>query len=232
MPINSIRRESSSIQPLFFAASPNMTNHQRPTVFSLVLAGLFFVLPNGNRATGQDSFDNYADPAPSAICPNCDHQLPRLDLPGWRGQPWRAKAIGGCRCGRSHGSTHHNFDSHWAAPFSVLIDHGCKGCRTPRSADTTNPRARDGLDRLASLRVLPPVRSDNGYSGTDCDPYGYLGVSRGGVVAYGVPDFAPDEPAIDPQVLPAPGVEPDDTVWPSQSSATPPTIVGESSFRR
>jgi hypothetical protein len=130
-------------------------------------------------------------------CPNCNHQIPRARIYGWRGQPWYDRESGGCRCGKHSGITQYNVSSHWPSPFSVLIDHGRQGTHWKKTTDTTRPRFRDHLDVLAGLRLLPPVRCDNGYTGPDCDPWGLPGRSRQGVV---VDESAP---ALEPQNLPA-----------------------------
>jgi hypothetical protein len=93
------------------------------------------------------------------------------------GRPWTDPLSGGCRCGKYSNWTNLNYSSAWTSPFSVWLDYGPKGNGQRATADTRNPRLRDGLDTLADVRLLPPVRKDNGHTGCYCDPYGQLGRS-------------------------------------------------------
>lgn len=124
----------------------------------------------------------YVDPDRMAACPNCNHQLPKVNVYGWRGTPYSEAETGGCRCGQKSGLTWYNGYCHWQSPWSVLLDHGPSGRGKRKTADTRFPRLRDCLDVFANFRLLPPVRCDNGYTGIDCDPYGLLGKSRQGIV--------------------------------------------------
>ena len=128
------------------------------------------------------AFDLYTDYDRAQSCPNCNHELPRLNLKGWKGQPHRDKRPGGCKCGKKKGLTWYNAYHHWPNPWSVLLDHGRDGRGWGKFTDTTCPRKRDCLDVLANIRLSGPVRKDNGYFGPHCDPYGLPGKSRRGVV--------------------------------------------------
>lgn len=158
---------------------------ERPTMFFScnrvascgVLVSLIAVGWGGN-VVAQDFYNNYSDAVRGQQCPNCNHELPGIDLPGFRGQPYRDTLAGGCRCGHKSELTYYNAYWHWPSPFSVLLDHGRYGDQYRSTADTTCPRLRDCLEPLAQVRLAPPVRTDNGYAGPHCDPYGYLGVSR------------------------------------------------------
>lgn len=143
--------------------------------------------------TPQRAAELYIDFESTQTCPNCNCQIPKCRCYGWRGQPWSDCNSGGCRCGKKCGLTQYNFSSHWPSPFSVFSDHGRHGTKWRKSADTTHPRLRDKLDILAHVRLLPPVRKDNGYCGRFCDPYGLLGQSRRGVVVDGGIESAPVE---------------------------------------
>ncbi len=185
-----------------FESLKRMSSDWSPTILlCLPCLWLLAVLGRVSPSSGQDLYQNYAEPDRSQICPNCNHRLPRVNICGWKGHPWRDKVPGGCRCGKPGPWTWYNLDCHWPAPFSVLADHGHHGDRRRSTTSTTKPRLRDALDCFADLRLLPPVRCDNGYTGRYCDPYGYLGRSRRGqtVVA---------EPAPFPEELPAPSREP------------------------
>lgn len=166
---------------------------------------------NSSTIVGQDLYQNYADPDRSAVCPNCNHRLPRVNVCGWKGHPWRDKELGGCRCGKKSPLTFYNFDCHWPAPFSVVLDHGCSGRARRATTDTTQPRLRDCLDCLADFRLLPPVRRDNGHTGPGCDPFGYVGRSRQGQIV-----MESVEPQLIPETIPpAPADAPaaKDMIW-------------------
>ncbi len=137
----------------------------------------------------------YIDVQNTENCPNCNHQIPRANCYGWRGQPYYERMDEVCSCEHKRGLSFKNLSVHWPSPFSVYVDHSCFGdvCRT--SSNTMVPRFRDCLDRLANIRLLPPVRRDSGYCGPDCDPYGLLGESRRAtVVVIDSPEVAPGFP--------------------------------------
>ena len=113
-----------------------------------------------------------------SCCPN----LPRIQLHGWRGQPYREPQTGGCQCSRCSRSTCYNVSAHWTSPASVFLDFGSRGDHVRSTADTTQPRPRDMLDGLSNLKLIPYKRRDNGHTGCDCDPYGRLSDSRRGVL--------------------------------------------------
>jgi hypothetical protein len=123
---------------------------------------------------------------------------------GWGGRPWRDPVPGGCRCGKKCGATHYNFSNSWPSPFSVLLDYGGKGDAWRCTADTRNSRLRDGLDVLASVRLLAPLRRDNGYCGPDCDLWGHVGrsqqLSSGTTV-----EWSPETAVATPAPAPVPG---------------------------
>lgn len=152
-------------------------------------------------AQSQEYYNNYADPLRDSLCQQCDRELPRLNVNGWRGKPWRDGDLGGCKCGSKCGFTNYNFSTSWPSPFSVLLDFGSCGDQRRSTVDTRNGRLRDKLDLLAGIRLVGPIRSDNGYCGPGCDPYGYLGKSQRGLeapvirhAAEGVPEIAPTGP--------------------------------------
>jgi len=146
--------------------------------------------------TATRAHDLYVDFDRTQVCPNCNQQLPCLDIYGWKGQPYRDKRPGGCRCGKKKGLTWYNGYHHWPTPWSFLLDHGRDGARWGRDTDTTCPRLRDKLDVLANLRLSQPVRNDNGYFGHECEPYGLVGKSRRGVVVDG--SHLPSQAAVRP----------------------------------
>lgn len=126
--------------------------------------------------------DLYMDYDRTQSCPNCNNEIPCLDLYGFKGQPYSDKRPGGCQCGKKKGLTWYNAYHHWPNPWSVLMDHGRDGYGWGKYTDTTCPRKRDCLDILADVRIACPVRKDSGYFGPHCEPYGLLGKSRSGVV--------------------------------------------------
>ena len=128
------------------------------------------------------SVEPVCDSCNQGNCRNCEHNLPKVKLPGFKGQPYRSQPLGGCPCGKRSKWTNYNFHAHWHSPFSVILDHGVHGKEWRPSADTTQPRLRDCLDIFANVKLLPDVRCDNGYEGPHCDPYGHLGASRQGRV--------------------------------------------------
>ncbi len=144
----------------------------------LALVAVWWINPS---LDAQEHWFVYSDADRIRICPNCNHNLPHKDAYGWRGNPWRDRDLGGCRCGKHTGKTYYNASHHWPSPWSVLIDHGRNGRRWGPCTDTTKPRLRDHLDVLANIRLLPNPRCDNGYEGPHCDPWGFVGASRRGV---------------------------------------------------
>ncbi len=141
----------------------------RSSILSVLLFGLCGELLMAQPVT------TTSNATPAGCGQNCHHPLPAVgtgwDLPGWRGKPYSDPGAAGCRCGRHGQVTYYDFSSHWASPWSVWADRG------PKSS-TARPRLRDNLDHLAQIRLLPDVRRDNGYRGSNCDPYGHLGLSR------------------------------------------------------
>ncbi len=112
---------------------------------------------------------------------SCSNNVPYVNVPGWRGQPYQSCPVGGCQCGKHSKLTYYNFSTHWASPWSVLFDYGPSGDKSRPRASTVYPRHRDKIEVFAGIRLLPDVRKDNGYCGPCCDPWGYLGESRRGI---------------------------------------------------
>ena len=136
-----------------------------------------------SRTISQDrASDLYMDYDRIQSCPNCNNEISRIDLYGFKGQPWRDERPGGCQCSKKKGITWYNAYHHWPMPWSVLVDHGRGGNRWGKYTDTSCPRFRDRLDIFANVRLAPGVRKDSGYFGPECEPYGLLGKSRQGVV--------------------------------------------------
>lgn len=147
------------------------------TIAVISLSALMAGLSTFRRGCCQThAFETAGSPCANA-CEICSHRIPRGRLPGWMGRPWEEPVSGGCRCGKYSQWTNLNFSSAWTSPFSVWLDYGPQGNLLRETADTRNPRMRDCLDSLAGIRLLPPVRKDNGYSGYYCDPFGHVGRS-------------------------------------------------------
>ncbi len=132
-------------------------------------------------------------------CPNCNHQIPRANCYGWRGQPYYEPTDEVCCCNRRPGLSFKDLSVHWPSPFSLYLDHSCFGDVCRKTTNTTTFRFRDGLDHLANTHLLSPVRRDSGFGGPDCGPYGLLGESRRAtVVMIDVPVSAPAIPHTKP----------------------------------
>ncbi len=166
-------------------------------------------------AQSQEHYNNYADPIVNSLCPNCNRELPALDVKGWKGHPWRDSVPGGCECDSRRKVTNYNFSANWPSPFSVLMDYGRCGDQRRCTSDTRNSRIRDQLDVFANIRLLAPLRCDNGYSGPHCDPFGYVGQSQRELGPAGLQQPIEREPEIAPiESL---------TMIPSHSDHTEPT---------
>lgn len=152
------------------------------TVFTGLIPLVWPAVSSAQQISPNRAIELYVDFDRTLSCPNCNHEIPKANICGWKGRPYRDEVEDGCRCGKKSCLTYYNAYCHWPSPFSVLIDHGRSGCKWGNGTDTTRPRLRDKLDVFANVRLLPPVRHDNGYCGPQCDPYGIVGKSRRGVV--------------------------------------------------
>lgn len=200
-------------------------------VFLIVAVG------NAQQVSPTRAFDLYADYDRTQSCPNCNHQLPRPALYGWKGHPWRDKRPGGCQCGKRSALTWYNGYHHWPSPWSVLVDHGCDGSKWRSGTDTTCPRFRDKLDIFANIRLAPPVRNDNGYTGRQCDPYGLVGKSRQGATHHtptpvrqeDIVHFHPESASPDAVVIhPLPQSQNNSWSYPAQQSRPAPSFANTS----
>lgn len=124
----------------------------------------------------QKSIPAYSNPC--GDCPNgprgCKTGL--WNLPGYGGQPNRESSIRISLIDSNQRPGIMRFSSYWPAPMHSVRDHGMNGfC----NRSTCQPRPRDAIDSLAYFKLVPKnIRTDNGHSGPNCDPYGFLGQSR------------------------------------------------------
>jgi hypothetical protein len=145
-------------------------------------------------------FDTYpVDPRKRCnVCthPPIHHGICPGQWPGKNGRPYKEIEPGGCRCSPASSKTHGNFSFNWPAPFSSSRSShrqtNSEGCGTERK------RINDYFTPLANFKVIDYRRTDSGYSGVNCDPYGCPGESRVvgiGLRHPGAPAVAPFPPA-------------------------------------
>lgn len=141
--------------------------------------------PDNSKSLGLDYSiyrDRHPFPAdPRKPCNVCTHppSVPnRFNLPGLHGLPYQPKEPGGCRCGKKHAPKFAAASVYWSRPFSALGHHeSSSDCLTPYGP-MPEKRLTDLLDPLASFKLIPYQRTDNGYCGRGADPFGCLGESR------------------------------------------------------
>lgn len=112
------------------------------------------------------------------------------ELPGLKGRPYIDKEPGGCLCNKKRAPKHASSSVYWPRPFSTkLAGHSDETV-------TTCPKKRivDIFDPLATFKLIPYQRRDNGYCGRGADPFGCLGESRHQSGVRGVNDQILREP--------------------------------------
>lgn len=117
-----------------------------------------------------------------------------VGLPGLAGRPYVDQRLecrnrscplrGDCHCQPS-GSAFASASPHWPRPFSAFWDQQFPGDCCPHALHDSGMATRkscghlfDRLDPLADIKLLPNVRTDSGYRGPECDPYGKVGLSH------------------------------------------------------
>lgn len=113
---------------------------------------------------------------------------------GFRGRPHQPREPGGYSCGKRCSNKHPKFSVYWPRPFSAKLDERHPERAAARYSGCPQKKLCDVFDKLANFRLIDYHRTDNGYFGPGCDPYGCLGESKVAGLGFRIPSV-PNDPS-------------------------------------
>lgn len=139
------------------------------------------------------NFDIYRDYSPLPTDPRkpcnecvtrqtdeCEKKCKFSCLTGFKGQPFRDREPGGCKCGKSCMSNKKRpfFSVYWPAVGNAIGEERNPEKAAQRAANLNRFRINNLFDCAGGFELLPYDRRDNGYCGKNRDRFGCLGESR------------------------------------------------------
>lgn len=162
--------EESRTRPDRVAAKPKTNSHNIPEINYDIYRDLS-VYPLDPRKQ-----NNPCTQGPSCGCDRCGRSGQRKM--GFQGRPYQPQEPGGYSCGRKCPSKRPQFSMFWPRPFSAKLDEAFPQAASRRYEPGQKKKVWDVFDKLTNFTVIDYQRTDNGYSGPGCDPYGCLGESK------------------------------------------------------
>lgn len=149
--------------------------------------------PTPKKPTSVTNFDIYRDRNPLPIDPRkpcnecvtrqadpCEKKCKLACLPGFKGQPFRDREPGGCKCGKCCTSKKKRplLSVYWPSVLNAVCEEHDPVKAAQRAANLNRFRINNLFDCVGGFELSPYERCDNGYCGKGRDRYGCLGESR------------------------------------------------------